>query len=246
MTLPLKPIYLLADSQLLFWKEEGRCFLDSVRGQIERRFPKAAYVGASNGDDPAFYSIFEAAMEGVGIDECRMIPASLSTEDALFVEDADLILLAGGDVMRGWEAFEESGLKEQIVRRYYEGAVLVGVSAGAVQLGLFGWPGDGLSPDNLSSLFRLVPFIISAHDESGGWEELKSAVHLTGGRFPGIGIPFGGGAVYHPERSLEPVRYALHEFSLKDEQVVAGLLCPAPPPAAPARAGEDPAAQPFD
>lgn len=226
MNLPLKPIYLLADSQLLFWKEGEKCFLDSARQQIEREFPKAAYIGAANGDDPAFYTIFEAAMESIGIDECRMIPASLSTEDSLFIEDADLILLAGGDVLRGWRVFEENGLKEQIVKRYYEGATLVGVSAGAVQLGLFGWPEDGLSPDNLTSLFKLVPFIVSAHDEKGEWEELKSAVHLVGGRFQGIGIPLGGGAIYHPEQFLEPVRFAVNEFSLKDEQIIASLLCP--------------------
>jgi peptidase E len=243
MSLPLKPIYLLADSQLLFLKEEGSCLLDSVRGQIEREYPKAAYIGAANGDNPAYYSIFEAAMESVHIDECRMIPSSLSTEDTLFIDDADLILLAGGDVLRGWKVLEENGLKEQIVRRYYEGATLIGVSAGAVQLGLFGWPEDGLSPDNLTSLFKLVPFIISAHDEKGEWEELKSTIQLMGGRFKGIGIPLGGGAIYHPQQFLEPVRFALNEFSLKDGQIVAGLLCPSQQLETYPSIDEDPASQ---
>ena len=73
MTQTLKPIYLFADSQLLFWKDEDRLFLDSLRSLIERPHPKAAYIGASNGDDLVFYSLFQGAMEGIGIRNCCMI-----------------------------------------------------------------------------------------------------------------------------------------------------------------------------
>ena len=78
MGLPPQPIYLPAGSRLLFRKEEGHGLLDSVRRRNGRRFPKAARVGASDGDDPAFHSIFEAALGGVGIGGRRMSPASLS------------------------------------------------------------------------------------------------------------------------------------------------------------------------
>src|SRR6185503_2298694 len=140
-----KPIYLLADSQLLFLRTDGSLYLDSIRNAIEAASPKAAYIGASNGDQPEFYSIFEAAMEGMEIHDCRMVSSRFSTEEASFLTTADLILLAGGDVIRGWRLFEQTGLKELIVKRYYEGALLIGVSAGAVQLGLLGWPDDGFS-----------------------------------------------------------------------------------------------------
>src|SRR5215207_3261208 len=133
-----QPIYLFADSRLLFWRDGGTLFLDSVRRLSTRDSPRAAYIGASNGDDPAYYSIFEAAMEGAGVNDCRMILSSFPPADRSFLNDADIILLAGGDVEKGWGVFVETGMREFVVRRYNEGAVLLGVSAGAVQLGLYG------------------------------------------------------------------------------------------------------------
>ena len=44
---------------------------------------------------------------------------------------------------RGWTAFEETGLKDKLMERYYAGALLIGISAGAIQLGLKGWDEDG-------------------------------------------------------------------------------------------------------
>jgi cyanophycinase len=186
-------IYLLADSQLLFWHEDGKLFIESIRTSVRHDSPKAAYVGASNGDNPDYYSLFVAAMDGIGIRQCRMIPSSLSTDDRTFINEADIILLAGGDVERGWNTFEQNGLKELIFRKYFEGAILIGVSAGAVHLGLFGWKEeDGLSSMNLIQTFRLVPFIVSAHDEKRDWAPLKKAVQMAGVNVRGIGIPYGG------------------------------------------------------
>src|SRR5262245_35214428 len=120
MDLLLQPIYLFADSQLLFWRSNGTLFLASIRGRIVHDAPKAAYIGASNGDDPQFYSIFEAAMECIGIRDCRMILSSFTSIDESFVNEADIILLAGGDVERGWKVFNQVGLAELIIKRYRE------------------------------------------------------------------------------------------------------------------------------
>lgn len=223
----MQPIYLFADSQLLFWRENGRLFLDSVRETLTQAAPKAAYVGASNGDHPDFYAIFEAAMEGIGVRDCRMIRASFSVEDEAFVNQADIILLAGGDVERGWKVFEEVGLKDIIVRRYEEGALLLGISAGAVQLGLFGWGESPASTANVFDALRLVPFIVGAHEEKEEWTSLRRMVRLKMGYARGIGIPTGGGMIYHADGSIEPVRFPLHEFSLKDDEMTQDLLLPA-------------------
>src|SRR5690349_25057971 len=112
----LSPIFLFADSQLLFWREDGRLLIERVRTGDRL---KAAYVGASNGDDPDFYAIFVAAMEGVGVSDCRMIPSAVSEADLAFLNDADIILLAGGDVEVGWQTFLTNGLDRHIVRRYF-------------------------------------------------------------------------------------------------------------------------------
>ncbi|HYG11377.1 MAG TPA: Type 1 glutamine amidotransferase-like domain-containing protein [Pyrinomonadaceae bacterium] len=220
-----QPIFLFADSSLLFWGEGGNLFLDSVRHLTARASPKAAYIGASNGDKPEFYSIFEAAMDGIGVHDRRMILRSFSAEERSFLNEADIILLAGGDVELGWNVFVETGMKEFITRRYDEGAVLIGISAGAQQLGLFGNI-EGSSGTELVSTFQLVPFLIDAHDEGQGWSRLRMAMRLLSGSARGIGIPAGGGMVYYPDQQVEAVRRPLHEFSIEGESIKEALLLP--------------------
>lgn len=225
---PTRPLYLLADSQLLFWREDGGdLFLRSVREALEIPTPRAAYLGASNGDIPDFYSIFEAAMEGISVFETRMVPASPSAEEMAFLEEADLILLAGGDVELGWRAFEASGIREVVERRYYAGALLIGVSAGAVQAGLAGWRGGvPTAREELIDTFKLLPYVVDAHAEENDWQALRAAVHLMGESVHGIGIPAGGGVVYHPDHTLEAVRHPCHEFELRDGEIVRSLILP--------------------
>lgn len=220
----IKPIFLLADSQLLFWREEGgEPFLARARKLMEQDAPervfKAAYLGASNGDAPEFYDLFVAAMGEIGIRDCRMIRSEPQPEDRSFLEEADLILLAGGDVALGWNIFEGTGLAGKISERYYAGALILGVSAGAVQLGLKGWRESG----GLFDTFRLVPFVIDAHDEPS-WSRLGSVVSKAGEHARGFGIPTGGGALYHPDYSVEPVRHPLTEMTLTEEGVVRQAL----------------------
>jgi len=205
----LKPIFLFADSQLLFWRENGELLIERIVEASTRDQLKAAYVGASNGDQPDFYEIFVAAMEGIGVVDCRMIPSALSEADIAFLNDADIILLAGGDVEIGWRVFLTNGLSEHIVRRYFEGASLIGVSAGAVQLGLCGLAADG----SLIETFKLVPFIIGAHEETNKWKTTMDLLRLSANNTTGIGLPAGGGAIYHPDQTLEPLRHPLVKLS---------------------------------
>lgn len=221
----VKPLYLFADSQILFWKPEGEPFLARVRDRLMASSPLAAYVGASNGDDPAFYSIFEAAMDEVGITERRMIPTEIAEADLDFIEEADLVLLAGGDVETGWRAFTDNGLKQILQRRYYEGAMLMGISAGAVQLGLGGWAG-GAPGGRFVDTFRLLPHVVGAHEEDSEWAALKAAVERLGEHTRGYGIPFGGGLVYHPDHTVEPLRRPAYEFRLRGKRVEGSMIVP--------------------
>jgi hypothetical protein len=215
MRTPLKPLFLLADSSLLFWRGGDRPFLERLRvltGADPGAPPvRAAYLGASNGDVPAFFDIFTAAMELAGITHCRMIPSRPTAEDRAWLAEAHVILLAGGDPRLGWDTFREKGLEPVLRERYREGAVLMGISAGAMQLGAWAWSETEPGAANLFPVLGLAPFVIGVHEQPD-WKELKRAVLGAGPQALGIGIPAGGGALFHPDGRLEPVRHPLLEL----------------------------------
>ncbi|EFG77815.1 hypothetical protein HMPREF0591_2271 [Mycobacterium parascrofulaceum ATCC BAA-614] len=221
-----QPLYLLADSQLLFWRRRDRPLLETALDGLARDTPlTAAYIGASNGDRREFYEIFEAALDEVGITERRMIDSSFGPQDRAFLERADLIVLAGGDVRLGWNTFEATGMKDVILHRHAHGSVLVGVSAGAVQLGRYGIveAPESAAP-GLLDVFGLVPRVIDAHDERGAWARLSHATDLLRGSTTGLGIPSGGGVVVHADGTIEPLRHPAHEFRYDGTGVVHTVL----------------------
>jgi cyanophycinase len=220
----IKPLYLLADSQLFFWKSDGDSLAERVRAELDKSSPKAAYIGASNGDQPEFYSLFQAAMESMGISNCRAVPSQPSKEDISFIEESDLILLSGGDVERGWRTFEQNGLKELVPRKRFDGAILMGVSAGAVQLGL-GHLSNAAQPKRVD-MFRFAPFYVGAHDEGNDWFDLRALVNLAQSDARAIGLPAGGGAVYYADGTLEPLRKPLIEIVKEDAKITENLMAP--------------------
>jgi cyanophycinase len=220
----IKPLYLLADSQIFFWKNDSGSLARRIRADLDSSNPRAAYLGASNGDQTEFYSLFLAAMEMMEVSDCRLVPSKPSREDIMFLEKADLILLAGGDVERGWKVFEQNGFKDLIARRRYDGALLVGVSAGAVQLGL-GALTNSARPKQLS-MFRFAPFYIGAHDEKNDWWDLRALVNLSQTDTRAIGIAGGGGAAYYPDGTLEPIRKPLIEIVKQEGKISENLMAP--------------------
>jgi peptidase E len=228
MSVQRKPLFLLADSQPLF-ANGGDTLLPALRECLrvsERNVTKAAYIGASNGDAPEFFELFLAAMDGINLHESRLIRAEFASEDRAFLESADLVLLAGGDVDEGWEIIRHTGMDETIVKRYYAGAAVVGVSAGAMQLGM-GWYGkdDG----NVAVGLKLVTYYIGVHDEPNDWSHLRQLVQAKEQYAKGFGIPSGGAMIYHADLSIEAVRYPLVEFEkpVKDHgRLTKNLLLP--------------------
>ena len=189
--------------------------------------PSAVYVGASNGDDREFYSIFEAAMDTAGFTDRAMISSAFNSDDQELLNRAQLIVLSGGDVHLGWSTFEKTGMKEQILARHAQGAILVGVSAGAIQLGRHAVLDKGdSSAQELIDVFNLVPAIIDVHDEQGDWMRLANTVRMLEGTITGLGIPLGGGIAFHAEGPAEPLRHAVHEFSYNGSRVTHSLLLP--------------------
>ena len=223
----IMPLYLLADSQLLFRRTDDNGLASRIRADLPSSDPKAAYIGASNDDRAEFYDLFLGAMKLMGVSRCRMVPRQLGDEDRLFLEEADLVLLAGGDVERGWQVFERNGLKDLISRKRYGGSILVGISAGAVQLGQGALTHDP-QPKKLD-LFGFVPFFVGAHEEKGKWWNLRALMNLAQSGIRGIGIPTGGGAIYRPDGTLEPIRRPLIELVREGDQVRERPLIPLEP-----------------
>jgi len=223
----IKPLYLLADSQLLFVKSGVDSLAGRIRADLDSAKPSAAYIGASNGDQPEFYNLFVAAMESMGISDCRQVPSQPSREDILFLENANLIVLSGGDTERGWQVFEQNGLKELLPRKRFDGAVLMGVSAGAVQLGL-GCLSNAAQPKQVD-MFRFAPFYVGAHDEGNDWFDLRALVNLAQSDARAIGLPAGGGAVFYSDGTLEPLRKPLIEIVKENARITENLMAPLDP-----------------
>ncbi|MEW5251478.1 Type 1 glutamine amidotransferase-like domain-containing protein [Microbulbifer sp. 2201CG32-9] len=211
MSTSRKSVYLLADSHQLFWPPENNSLISMIREDLDvnsgKAF-KAAYLGMSNGDQTEFYQLFQAAMNNIGAHEARMVKADAADEDLDFLKEANLLLLAGGEVGLGWSVMQKAGYDAIFTERFLAGSVLVGVSAGAVQLGM-GFKEEGQS---FISTTKIVPFYIDAHDEQRQWCRLKS---LLGGQedfAKGYGIPKGGAMVVHADTILEPLQIPVEEF----------------------------------
>lgn len=197
-------LFLLADSRLLFDERFTTRIARALRK--EARHATAAYLGASNGDVPEFFEIFSAAMDRMGVGTRMHVHAEPSRAEMAFLASADLVVLAGGDVARGWKAFERAGLVESLRTRHAASAVLVGVSAGAVHLG------TAAAFDPEVPLLSFVPHAISVHEEPE-WADGVALVESSEGRHVVLGIPLGGAAIVHDDRSVEAYGKPITEIS---------------------------------
>jgi cyanophycinase-like exopeptidase len=217
-----QPLYLLADSQPLFWR--GGAFLAGLCQAAGNSQPNVAYIGASNGDSPDAHGIFAAAFEQIDTRRTHWVRADYAAADRDFLESADVIVLAGGDVEAGWNVFTQTGMRELIDKRYREGAVLVGVSAGAVQFGKYAAVPDAHGGQKLLETFGLIDFLVDVHDEKRDWQALSATIQLLEGTVRGLGIPHGAALVAHGDGTFEPVGRAVEEFVLTDGRLRRSVL----------------------
>ena len=228
MELSKQPVYLLSDSEILFHLEEQGLILDKPLSALgkNRREISSAYIGASNDDETAFYEIFLYAMELLGITNCRLISRDFNVSDKEFLDQADVVFLSGGDVKKGWHIMQTTAMDQCITRRYVQGALLVGISAGAIQLGLYGWDKMGDDSPAMFETLKIVPFIIDVHDENQHWHSLRTQVMQSPSILNGFGIPLRGGMIYHPDQSIEALRKPLIEISRAAHGLKENLILP--------------------
>ena len=213
-----KPVFLFSDSQLLFWKNDDSYWLESITKCLDGEDFSAAYIGAANNNEPVFYELFQAAMQNIGIQNTRMIILPLTEDDEQFLKETDILLLAGGDIQVGWQKL--INIEDLITRRYEEGLLLMGVSAGATHLGRFGWT-TAKSSGNLEffETLGIVPHIIDSHEETSNWRTLYEALNkLDYSGLNGIGIPTGTGVIFTPDGDLLAIKNPVVSLSWNAEK----------------------------
>ncbi len=107
-----------------------------VKKRAEGRRPTALFVGTASHDSMPYYNSFHKTYTGL---------FNLKTDCALTVygemnyekiegkfQKADMIYVGGGDTVFMLESWEKSGIKKLILEAYERGAVICGLSAGAI------------------------------------------------------------------------------------------------------------------
>lgn len=201
-------LFAMADSAPLF---RGSWWPDVVGSSVDhavdccQRAREARYIGASNGDAEEFYELFvhAAARLGFAPRQCHHVVATAATGESAeakahcrcVAQETALVLLAGGNTATGWHAMDRYGLVDAILTAHAGGAVLVGISAGAIQLGTHGYleapqisnadvDGYGVGAAKQQAVANsapfptlgLVPFIFGAHEEAAGWPDVLAAL----------------------------------------------------------------------
>ena len=179
---------------------------------VER--PRVAWIGAANGDSRTWFERAARVLRakyGAEVALARSVGDVDADETRRLIAAADVIYIAGGDVEQLALRTQALGLDELIRRRHAEGALVVGVSAGAIGLTRY-WvrfPEDANSdtdddderrdagaPTRFACIGAL-PFAVDCHDEESDWEELRALLGAWGREEPGAsvdawGIPAGG------------------------------------------------------
>lgn len=236
-----------ADSTLLmagsWWVDEvGAAVREAVRGG---RQATAVYLGAANGDVPEYFDLFRFGANRLGLadGDCVHARASSSAADLeLVANGAALVLLAGGDPHAGLAAARACGMDAALRSAAEGGAVLVGISAGAIMLGTHAYHvPDEPSYALPSPALGLLPFVFGAHEEDADWASLLAALYalritLERDVPPGLALPFGSAVGVHPDGTLRVaplVKPPSHAVGTRPCPFLAASPSPAPAAAQP-------------
>ena len=161
--------------------------------------PVAAYIGAANGDNPAFYALMKSMLLRAGVSKVVFVRLARKKIDAGAVKAAlafaDLIFISGGEVEDGMNWLNRHGLTAFLKSLYREGKQFLCVSAGTIMMGARWVRWDDPGNDDTAELFDclgIIPVVFDTHAEDEDWIELKTVLRLTGDGARGYGIPRGG------------------------------------------------------
>eukprot|EP00003_Mantamonas_plastica_P022105 TRINITY_DN3704_c0_g1_i9.p1 TRINITY_DN3704_c0_g1~~TRINITY_DN3704_c0_g1_i9.p1 ORF type:complete len:369 (+),score=110.29 TRINITY_DN3704_c0_g1_i9:1993-3099(+) len=176
---------------------------------------RVAYVGHADNDDEDVYEYFLDVCSEIGMSHCRMIPTECTEEDTEFVKTAHIIVLSHGLPELGLRSWKSNGLHTIFRERYRDGCVFVGVSAGAVSMGIKCW--GAAEESTIFECLGLFPYYIDADQESDQYAYLQRLLqHQKAGEkvCPGYGIPRGIGMISFPKGKIMAVRGKVLRFDL--------------------------------
>lgn len=189
-------LLLLADSQLLFRPQLSPQVQQFFAARPPGVVLRAAYIGASNGHQAEFFQLACAGLEAL---LARPLTCEfIRTEHDIPALPVDLVLLAGGSVSTGWEFLQRPALRQWLEQcRLRPGTLIIGVSAGAIQLAR-GCDPEQPAPQGQTFLDWL-PLFIAVHEEAQGWPS-RQIWQRDAPQLDFAGIPFGGGLWCEGER----------------------------------------------
>ena len=201
--------------------------------------PLVAYVGAADGDRPAFQQMIGAvvALAGGRMKAVKLASprAKVSAAQGL-LEDCDVVFVSGGDVDAGMNVLHERGVLPVFHALGREGRPMIGISAGSIMLGR-AWvrfpeadaPGtsEDTAPPQVFQCMGLAPVYVDAHAEDDAWGELRVLLHVLGTkegeRAIGYGLTRKGGVCVEQGKdgaSLTPFGTSAPRFVFEDGNVV--------------------------
>jgi hypothetical protein len=177
----------------------------------------AAYLGTANGDVDDYFELAQAAMQGLGIRAVHFIRTlhGLAGADLELLCTADVVVLSGGDPVAAMAVWEPTGIADVLRQRAAQvprTCLMIGVSAGAMQMASWVWDGDrsagsSATPQLVAGLgiaMRLPA--MAMHEEKAGWREAKTVAERVG---VVVGVPFGGIALLERDGGIQALRRPL-------------------------------------
>jgi len=219
------PIYLLAGGPGAK-RQSPDPILQMALRELGKTKPSVAYIGAAHGDSLTFYLFIKRLIVAAGAGKVELVPLvkkkSNIEEAQSIIQTADCIFVSGGDVSEGMRVLTERSVVPLIKKRYNEGALIIGVSAGSIMLAKqwIDWPDENNEASaELFPCMNIAPVLCDTHGETDEWNELHSLLRLIDGDQIGYGIPSGGAMRISIDGAVEAIRMPLYRIELRGGKI---------------------------
>ena len=197
--------------------------LQQVIESCGKVYPRIGYLGSASRDDRDFFKMISVWLKNAGAGDVLLAPtvgAKVDMERTLeILENADAVLVSGGDVEEGMRILGERNLTPFLRARWNRGTVFVGLSAGSIMLSRqwVRWrdPNDDLTVEVFACM-GLAPLLCDTHGEAETWEELRALLRLAPPGAIGYGIPTGAGLGVTPEGWPFAMGEPVQRFAMRD------------------------------